>query len=62
LEEKLDSANFLRLNRSCVVRIDFIRELQSWFHGEYKVVLRSGKTLTWTRRYVGRHPEILQRF
>lgn len=61
LEEKLDSAHFLRLNRSCVVRIDFIRELQNWFHGEYKVVLRSGETLTWTRRYVGKHPEILER-
>ena len=61
LEEKLDSAHFLRLNRSCVVRIDFIRELQNWFHGEYKVVLRSGETLTWTRRYVGRRPEILEK-
>ena len=61
LEEKLDGTQFLRLNRSCLVRIDFIRELQNWFHGEYKVVLQSGETVTWTRRYVGRHPEILQR-
>lgn len=61
LEEKLDASQFLRLNRSSVVRIDFIRELQNWFHGEYKVVLLSGETLTWTRRYVGRYPEILQR-
>lgn len=61
LEEKLDAALFIRLNRSAVVRIDFIRELQNWFHGEYKAVLRSGETLTWTRRYVGRHPEILQK-
>jgi len=61
LEEKLNAAQFLRLNRSAVVRIDFIRELQSWFHGEYKVMLHSGETLTWTRRYVKRHPEILQK-
>jgi two-component system LytT family response regulator len=61
LEEKLDPAYFLRLNRSCVVRIDFIRELQNWFHGEYKVILQSGDTLTWTRRYLNRHPELLQR-
>lgn len=61
LEEKLDASQFLRLNRSTVVRIDFIRELQSWFHGEYKVILTSGETLTWTRRYVKRHPEILQK-
>jgi two-component system LytT family response regulator len=61
LEEKLDGSHFLRLNRSVVVRIDFIRELQNWFHGEYKVILHSGETLTWTRRYVRRHPEILQK-
>lgn len=61
LEEKLDPAHFLRLNRSCLVRIDFVRELQSWFHGEYKVVLQSGVTQTWTRRYLGRHPELLQK-
>jgi two-component system LytT family response regulator len=61
LEEKLDPAQFLRLNRSCLVRIDFIRELQNWFHGEYKVVLQSGVTQTWTRRYLNRHPELLQK-
>lgn len=61
LEQKLDPAHFLRLNRSCLVRIDFIRELQNWSHGEYKVVLQSGITQTWTRRYLNRHPELLQR-
>lgn len=61
LEEKLDSSQFLRLNRSCLARIDFIRELQNWFHGEYRVVLQSGVTQTWTRRYLNRHPELLQK-
>jgi two-component system LytT family response regulator len=61
LEEKLDPSHFVRLNRSCLVRIDFIRELQNWFHGEYKVVLQSGATVTWTRRYLNRHPELLQK-
>lgn len=59
LEQKLDAAHFLRLNRSAIVRIDFIRELRPWFHGEYKVVLQSGDELTWTRRYRDRHPELL---
>jgi two-component system, LytTR family, response regulator len=57
--ERCDPARFVRLSRSHVVRIDFIAELHRWFHGEYKVLLRSGVSLTWTRRYVGRHPEIL---
>jgi two-component system, LytTR family, response regulator len=58
LEERLDPEHFLRLNRGCLVRIDFIRELQNWFHGEYKVILHSGITHTWTRRYLNRHPEL----
>jgi two-component system LytT family response regulator len=61
LEEKLDRDRFLRLNRSSLVRIDFIREFQKWTHGEYRVLLASGKTLTWTRRYLGHHPELLRK-
>ena len=61
LEEKLDRDRFLRLNRSCIVRIDFIQELQKWSHGEYRVILQSGHTLTWTRRYLDHHPELLRK-
>jgi two-component system, LytTR family, response regulator len=60
LEKNLDGSQFLRLNRSCLVRIDFIRELQNWSHGEYRAVLLSGKTLLWTRRFLNRHPELLR--
>lgn len=59
-EEKFEPAQFARVNRSTIVRIDFIRELQKWFHGEYRVVLKNGAVVTWTRRYLGRHPELLQ--
>jgi two-component system LytT family response regulator len=61
LEEKLDRDRFLRLNRSSIVRIDFIREFQKWTHGEYRVQLASGKILTWTRRYLDHHPELLRK-
>ena len=59
IEEKVDSGQFLRLNRSSMVRIDFIYQLQKWTHGEYEVILRSGQRLMWTRRYLDRHPELL---
>lgn len=61
LTEKVDGSQFLRLNRSCLVRIDYIRELHSWSHGEYRVILQSGETFSWTRRYLNQHPELLQR-
>jgi two-component system LytT family response regulator len=51
LLERLDPARFLRLNRSEIVRLDAIRELQPWFHGDARVVLRDGSVLTWSRRY-----------
>jgi two-component system LytT family response regulator len=51
LEDRLDPARFLRLNRSEIVRLDTVRELQPWFHGDARVVLRDGSVLTWSRRY-----------
>ena len=52
MERKLDPEQFLRINRSSLLRIDFVRELRKWSHGEYQVLLQSGQTLMWTRRYV----------
>ncbi len=61
LERRLDPRRFARLNRSHLVRIDAIAEMEPWFHGEYKVRLRDGTLVTWSRRYVGRRPDLLQR-
>jgi len=54
LLERLDPARFLRINRSEIVRLDAIREMQPWFHGDYRVVLKDGTTLSWSRRYRSR--------
>ncbi len=51
LVRRLDPERFLRVSRSEVVRLDAIRELQPWFHGDYRVVLHDGTVLTWSRRY-----------
>ncbi len=50
--KKLNPAEFVRVNRSAIVRLDSIRELQTWFHGEYKIVMKDGTTIPWTRRYI----------
>ena len=52
LSKKLDPTAFVRVNRSTIVRLDSIHELQPWFHGEYKIVMKDGATITWSRRYV----------
>jgi two-component system LytT family response regulator len=48
---KLDPAQFARINRSQIVNLDSIREMTPWFHGEYRVVLKDGAELTWSRRF-----------
>jgi two-component system LytT family response regulator len=60
LQEILDPRLFVRLNRGSLVRLDAIRELQPWFHGEYKVLLRDNTELRWSRRYVTQHAELLK--
>ena len=61
MEGRLDHDAFVRVNRSAILRLDAVSELQKWFHGEYKLILKSGATLTWTRRYLGRQAELLQK-
>jgi len=61
LEERLDPHDFVRVHRSHIVRIDAIAELEPWFHGEYNVKLIDGTTVTWSRRYAARRPDLLRR-
>ncbi len=54
LEQRLDPSAFLRVNRSQIVRLDAIREMHPWSHGDYHVVLRDGRRVVWSRRYRAR--------
>src|SRR5687767_926404 len=51
LGDRLDPEKFLRINRSEIVRLDAVKELQPWFHGDYRVIMADGTTLMWSRRY-----------
>jgi two-component system, LytTR family, response regulator len=51
MEERLDPDAFLRVSRGSIVRLDAVAELVPWFHGDYRVVMKDGSTLTWSRRY-----------
>lgn len=54
LEGRLDPEQFLRINRSTIVSIDRIRDLEPLFHGEYSVRLNNGTRLTCSRSYKDR--------
>lgn len=62
LESQLDPKKFLRIHRSSIVKIDRIKELQPWFHGEYRVLLMDGTQLTLSRNYRENLQEALGRF
>lgn len=57
LAARLDPARFVRISRSDVVRLDAVRELVPWFHGDQRVVLKDGTKLMWSRRYRGQGPD-----
>lgn len=60
LQSTLDRKLFVRINRGTLVRLDAIRELLPWFHGEYKVMLHDNTELRWSRRFVSQRPELLK--
>lgn len=51
LVESLDPERFLRIHRSTIVNLERVKELEPWFNGEYRVVLRDGKVLTLSANY-----------
>jgi two-component system LytT family response regulator len=51
IEARLDPAQFLRINRSTIVRLDAVKDMHEWSHGDYRVVMHDGTALVWSRRY-----------
>ncbi len=60
LESRLDPQQFARVHRSHIVNIDEIAEIHPWFHGDYKLLLRDGSELAWSRRYAAKRPDLLK--
>jgi two-component system, LytTR family, response regulator len=54
LEARLGSASFARVNRSAIVHLDQIKELQPALHGDYTVLLRDGTKLPLSRNLRGK--------
>jgi len=54
LSSKLDSKRFIRVNRSHVVNMDFIKELHRWFHGQYHIILKDDTEIVWSRKYLNK--------
>jgi two-component system LytT family response regulator len=59
IEGQLDPKRFPRIHRSTIVNIERVRELQPWFHNEYRVILKDGTELMLSRSCRKRLGELL---
>jgi two-component system, LytTR family, response regulator len=53
---QLDPRRFVRVHRSHIVNLDYVREMSPWAHGDYVIVMRDGVKLKLSRRYRDRLP------
>jgi two-component system, LytTR family, response regulator len=51
LQGALNPKQFLRVHRSTIVRLGFVQEIYSDFHGDHRIVLRDGRELSLGRNY-----------
>jgi two-component system, LytTR family, response regulator len=50
-EARLEASQFVRIHRSAIVNLTYVREIVPWFHGDQKLVLSTGEELSVSRRY-----------
>jgi hypothetical protein len=60
LAKRLGEQRFARVHRAHVVNIDRIREIQPWDHGDYRIVLKDGSFVNFSRRYRSRLQYLFQ--
>lgn len=53
---RLNPMRFARVNRSTLVRLEAIRDMQAWPEGEYRLLMDDGARITWTKRYLENLP------
>jgi len=61
IENQLPFGSFVRINRSVLVNLDRVKELQPLFSGDYAVILHNGSRLSMSRNYRDRVETFLTR-
>ncbi len=58
---QLPNDKFMRINRSTLVNLDRVKELQPLFYGDYAVILQTGSRLNLSRKYRAQLEALLER-
>ena len=61
LEERLDPHSFLRVHRSFIVNLQFVKEVRTDHDGESSVIMLDGQKIAMSRSYKSRILESLHR-
>jgi len=51
-EQKLANASFARVHRAYLVNLDYIVEIQPWFHSTYNLIMKDGRSVPVSRTYL----------
>jgi two-component system LytT family response regulator len=60
IEKKLQSERFVRVHRSTIVNLDYVKEMKPLPSGEYDISMRDGTPLRLSRGYRARLMELLR--
>ena len=53
LESKLDPETFVRVHRSTIINMDYVREVQTWFRGGHQILMKDGTKVRLSRYQTG---------
>lgn len=57
-EERLPEKHFARIHRACIVNLEFVEKVESWFNRSYQIYLQNSREpLTVSRRYAAKLKE-----
>jgi LytTr DNA-binding domain len=59
VEQSLDPRAFVRVHRSRIVNLDRIREIYPWAYGDFRIVMRDGAVVNFSRHYRSRLEELM---
>lgn len=51
IEARLDPSKFVRIHRSHIINVDFVKEIQPWTHGDSVVIMANDEKVFLSRRY-----------